>query len=60
MCAAGTLNVNGYGYPALILKIVVFLLSGLWLLLNYADNRAYDYPLVKNKYLFLLFIAPFF
>ena len=24
MCAAGTLYVNGYGYPALILKVVIF------------------------------------
>lgn len=60
MCAAGTLNVNSYGYPALILKIAGFLLAGIWLILNRVDNKAYDYPLVKNKYLFLLFIAPFF
>jgi hypothetical protein len=59
MCAAGTLNVNAYGYPTLILKIVNFLLAGLWLVLNYTDNRAYDYPLIKKKYIFLLVIAPF-
>jgi hypothetical protein len=50
--------VNGYGYPALILKIVTFLLAGLWLIMNYADNKAYDYPLIRKKYLFLLLIAP--
>ena len=59
MCAAGTLYVNSYGYPALVLKIVNFLLAGLWLILNYADNRGYDYPLIKKKYLFLLVLAPF-
>jgi hypothetical protein len=59
MCAAGTLNVDGYGYPALILKVVNFLLAGSWLILNYVDNRAYDYPLIRRKYLFLLIIAPF-
>ena len=59
MCAAGTLYVNSYGYPTLILKVVNFLLAGLWLILNYTDNKAYDYPLVKKKYLFLLGIAPF-
>jgi hypothetical protein len=59
MCAAGTLNVNAYGYPTLILKIVNFLFAGGWLILNYADNRAYDYPLVKKKYLLLLAIIPF-
>ncbi|MEW6740779.1 MAG: hypothetical protein ACOYU2_06790 [Nitrospirota bacterium] len=59
MCAAGTLNVNDYGYPTLILKVVNFLLAGLWLILNYTDNRAYDYPLIKKKYVFLLVIALF-
>jgi len=58
MCAAGTLYVNGYGYPALILKSVNFLLAGLWLILNYADNRGYDYPLIKKKYFFLLILTP--
>src|SRR5512143_4048155 len=58
MCAAGTLYVNGYGYPALILKIVNFLLAGLWLLVNYVDNRGFDYPLIRKKYSFLLVIAP--
>lgn len=59
MCAAGTLNVNPYGYPTLLLKIVSFLLAGLWLILNYADNQAYDYPLIKKKYLLLTLIVPF-
>jgi hypothetical protein len=58
MCAAGTLYVNVYGYPALILKIVNFLLAGLWLLVNYIDNRGYDYPLIRKKYSFLLIITP--
>jgi hypothetical protein len=58
MCAAGTLYLNGYGYPALILKTVNFILAGLWLLVNYADNRGYDYPLIRGKYLFLLLITP--
>lgn len=59
MCAAGSLNVNGLGYPALLLKMVCFLLSGLWLIMNYADNKAHDYPLIRTKYWSLLFIAPF-
>ncbi len=58
MCAAGTLKVNTYGYPALIVKIMIFLSAGLWLILNHADTRAYDYPLIKKKYLFLLLLAP--
>ncbi len=59
MCAAGSLNVNGLGYPALVLKIVSFLLSGLWLIMNFTDNKAHDYPLIRTKYWLLLFIAPF-
>jgi len=58
MCAAGTLNVNPYGYPTVIMKVINFLLAGVWLILNYTDNRAFDYPLIKKKYLLLLVIAP--
>jgi hypothetical protein len=58
MCAAGSLYVNSFGYPALIIKIVNFLLAGLWLIMNYVDNRGYDYPLIKWKYGALLLIAP--
>ncbi len=58
MCAAGSLYVNGYGYPTLLLKLANFLLAGLWLILNYADNRGFDYPLIKKKYFFLLILTP--
>jgi hypothetical protein len=58
MCAAGSLYVNDFGYPTLILKMTNFLLAGLWLILNYADNQAYDYPLIKKKYSLLLILAP--
>ena len=59
MCAAGSLHANLWGYPALVLKIITFLLAGTWLIVNYADNRGYDYPLIKKKYALLLMIAPF-
>ena len=58
MCAAGTLNVNGFGYPALLLKLANFVLAGTWLVLNMADIRGYDYPLTKKKYGFLLALTP--
>ncbi len=58
MCAVGSLNVNQWGYPVVILKIITFLLGGLWLIINFADNRGYDYPLIKEKYLLLLVITP--
>ncbi|HEY6000050.1 MAG TPA: hypothetical protein VI078_12240, partial [bacterium] len=58
MCAAGTLNANAWGYPALGLMVADFLLGGVWLVVNAVDNRAEDYPLVRAKYLFLLVLAP--
>jgi hypothetical protein len=58
MCAAGSLYVNAYGYPTLIIKLVNFLLVGLWLILNFVDNRGEDYPLIKKKYGFFLALVP--
>jgi hypothetical protein len=58
MCAAGTLAVNSFGYPVLILKVVNFLLAGVWLIVNYTDNRGYDYPLIKVKYELLNLVVP--
>lgn len=54
MCAAGTLQANRFGYPALLLKLLNCLLAGSWLLLNHADNQGYDYPLIRPKYLLVL------
>ena len=58
MCAVGSLNVNQWGLFVVFLKIITFLLGGMWLIINYVDNQAYDYPLIKAKYTGLLFIAP--
>ena len=58
MCAAGSLAVNSYGYPVLILKIINCLLSGVWLIINHVDTRGYDYPLIKTKYGLLNILAP--
>ena len=58
MCAAGTLAINSFGYPALLLKIVNFLLAGVWLIVNHTDNRRYDYPLTRSKYKLLNVIVP--
>lgn len=58
MCAAGTLNLNMFGYPLLLLKLAIFLLAGLWLIINHSDNQGYDYPLIRVKYLLLLGITP--
>ena len=59
MCAAGSLKVNEFVYPALILKITDFLLAGVWLIVNFTDNKASDYPLIRIKYKLLIFITPF-
>jgi len=58
MCAVGTLQVNSYGFPVLLLKLTNFILAGFWLIVNYADNRGYDYPLIRVKYAFLAFLTP--
>ncbi|MBU0498848.1 MAG: hypothetical protein KJ558_02740 [Gammaproteobacteria bacterium] len=58
MCATGVLNVNGYGWPTLLLKVLIFFAAALWLQLNRLDNRGEDYPLTRRKYGLLLAIAP--
>ena len=58
MCAAGTLNVNEFGYPTILLKVCNALLAGIWLIVNYTDNRASDYPLIRKKYALLLVVTP--
>ena len=57
MCAAGTVNVNPYGYPLLVVKLLNFILCGLWLIMNYTDGQAADYPLIRRKYRFLIGIT---
>ena len=58
MCAVGTLNVNPYGFPALIAQMAVFFLAASWLAVNHVDTRAPDYPLVRIKYALLLVLLP--
>jgi len=53
MCAAGVLNVNAYGYTALAMKTLSFLVCGVWLVINHVDSRGHDYPLIRFKYAFL-------
>jgi hypothetical protein len=58
MCAAGSLHANRWGYPVLLLKILAFLLAGLWLVVDRADALGHDYPLLRVKYRFLLALVP--
>lgn len=58
MCAAGSLSVNSFGYPTLLLKLATCLIAGLWLVLHRADTQGYDYPLIRPKYALLLMLVP--
>ncbi|MCP3662559.1 MAG: hypothetical protein GY696_08710 [Gammaproteobacteria bacterium] len=58
MCATGVLNVNEWGWPTLYLKIAIFFSGAIWLAINYLDNKGFDYPLVRIKYIILLLIVP--
>ncbi len=58
MCAVGTLNVNAWGFPALLAQVGLFFLAAVWLALNHLDNQARDYPLVRLKYGLFLALGP--
>lgn len=58
MCAAGTLNLNRFGYAVLILKLINAVVAGIWLIINQADNQGYDYPLIRVKYRLQLLLTP--
>lgn len=58
MCAVGTLNVNGYGFPSLIIQMAIFFLAAIWLVINHVDSQARDYPLIRIKYVLLLLLLP--
>jgi hypothetical protein len=58
MCAAGTLNVDAYGFPSLLAQVAVFFLAAAWLAINHADVQSPDYPLVRTKYKLLLGLTP--
>lgn len=58
MCAAGTLYVNPYGYPALLARMALATLAGLWLVLNRLDGKAPDYPIIRLRYWMIILMAP--
>lgn len=58
MCAIGTLSVNPWGFPALLLRMTLFFVATTWLLLHHFDFRAPDYPLIRFKYGLLLLLVP--
>lgn len=60
MCATGTLNANPVGWWTLLTKLLLFFLSGGWLILNHLDLSTETFPLVKTKYMALLVITPLY
>jgi hypothetical protein len=58
MCAVGTFEVNPFGFPTVLIKLATSILAGIWIILNHADNKGFDYPLIRVKYWFLIILAP--
>lgn len=59
MCAAGSLTANGYGLPALAVKIITIFLGALWIIVHRLDIGCKDYPLTRIKSSWLLVLFPF-
>lgn len=57
MCAAGVINANGFGFWLLATKLAVLLLAGIWLLIHRLDIQATNYPYLKAKLFFFLFMG---
>ncbi len=58
MCATGSLLADPFGMPTLYLKLAGVFLYGFWLLLHQLDIRVETYPLVRLKFIYLLFLLP--
>lgn len=59
MCATGSLLADPFGMPTLYIKLAGVFLYGFWLLLHQLDIRVETYPLVRLKFIYLLFLLPF-
>jgi hypothetical protein len=57
MCATGSLNANPVGWYALYTKIFIFFGASLWIILNSFDQEAEDFPLIRPKYMALIFLT---
>jgi hypothetical protein len=58
MCATGALLANDYGLPTLLIKLGGVFLYGYWIVFHQLDIRSESYPLVRLKYIYLLFLVP--
>lgn len=48
-CATGALNADPFGFPALILRLILTLALAAWLVLHYLDSRHEARPLTPRK-----------
>jgi len=58
MCATGTLNAAPYGWAALLIKVWLFFLGGMWMMINYYDRRVESAPLLHAKFFALIGLFP--
>ncbi len=58
MCATGAFVANGYGMPALLVKLFSVFFYGFWLVLHRLDIRSEFLPLTKIKFAYLLLLGP--
>jgi hypothetical protein len=58
MCATGSLNANPVGWAVLGVKVLVLIVSPLWIVFDLLDRRAGDFPIIKLKFLGLLALVP--
>ncbi len=58
MCAVGTLQVDGFGFPALLAQVATFFGSSVWLTMNVVDGQCRDHPLTRAKSALLLALIP--
>ena len=58
MCATGSLNANPIGWTALAVKVLVLIVSPIWIVVDSLDRRAGNFPIIKMKFLVLLLLVP--
>ncbi|MBE0576918.1 MAG: hypothetical protein IH613_13610 [Desulfuromonadales bacterium] len=58
MCATGTLNANPIGWHLIWIKLLLFLLGGLWMVLNHLDLQCPEAPLTRFKFIALIPFLP--
>jgi hypothetical protein len=58
MCAAGSFAANGFGLPALYVKIFSVFLYGLWLVIHRLDLHSEEMVLTRLKFALMLLLLP--